>query len=445
MSNIDLLSNAIKQIYETRGVEGFSNSRLFHALLDDFVPTLTNERRILRMAIDDSILKQLSFVFKGDESDKQYEAIRIKKVIEDNNGLSEKWSLFIVESFMYASGSNLNLNFEKTEIVNESNVIVMSNGCKYEGEVVNGKPHGKGKCIWPNEKIYEGDYINGNRTGKGTTIFPDGGKYVGDFLDNLMDGKGVMTFPDGRIYSGEFRKGKFQGYGNLSWPNGEIYEGYFDDSKRNGNGKYIWSNGDVYEGEFVNGKITGKGTMTKNGVKSSGYFENGVIKSPDVSSHALINTKESEKIKQKKILLEKKESLTKELKSLGIFEVKKKAEIRNQISEIDLKLTLNRAEKKLSYLEDIEKGTSQKKHIMKVDDKFSIKGRGTVVVGKLLCDKLHTGDNVIVNDKTYLVSAIEMNKKILQFAEFGDYISILVRGLDSRDTDKGDYIYKEMK
>ena len=64
MSNIDVLSNAIKHIYETRGEEAFVNARIFHALLDDIVPTLSNERRILRSVIDDSLLKQLSFVFK---------------------------------------------------------------------------------------------------------------------------------------------------------------------------------------------------------------------------------------------------------------------------------------------------------------------------------------------------------------------------------------------
>lgn len=79
MSNIDVLSDGIKQIYETRGEDAFSNARLFHALLDDIVPTLTNERKIFRSVIDDSLLKQFSFVFKEEESNKQFEAIRIKK------------------------------------------------------------------------------------------------------------------------------------------------------------------------------------------------------------------------------------------------------------------------------------------------------------------------------------------------------------------------------
>ena len=344
MSNIDVLSNAIKHIYETRGEEAFVNARIFHALLDDIVPTLSNERRILRSVIDDSLLKQLSFVFKKEEFNKQFEAIRIKKIIEDNNGLSEKWSSFIVETFMYASGCNLELSLEKSEIANESNVIVMSNGCKYEGELANGKPHGKGK--------------------------------------------------------------------------------------------YIWSNGDIYEGEFNNGEITGNGIMIKNGEKQSGYFENGILQSNFTSSTISSKDNDSEDNKRKRALIYKKEALAKELKSLGVFDVKRKMEIKKQISSIDFDLTLNRVDEVLKNANE-----SNVIHIMTVDDCFSIKGRGTVLVGKLIYNRLNNGDNIIVNGNNYLVTAIESNKKILNFAVPGDYISILVRGLEKYDVTKGDFIY----
>lgn len=107
MSNIEVLSNAIKQIYEARGNEVFLNARLFHALIDDLVPVLSNERKIFRSVIDDTLLKELSIIFNADKSNKQFEAIRIKRIIEDNNGLSEKWSKFIVECFIIAAGADL--------------------------------------------------------------------------------------------------------------------------------------------------------------------------------------------------------------------------------------------------------------------------------------------------------------------------------------------------
>lgn len=416
MKNCEIISDCIKQIYKSRGIEVFDNASTFHALIGDLAPTQITERRILRSVIDDSLLKQLSFVFKDDESDKEYEAIRIKRLIEDNNGLSEKWSEFIIGSFTTAAGIKLNAfsaenpkldeikNINETKIITENEYgqeqrFILSDGCTYVGNITNGVPNGVGKKMWS----------------------------------------------DGAVYVGEFVKGKRTGKGRLMWPNGDFYEGGFVNGAREGIGKFIWSNGDTYEGEFTNGKMTGNGTMIKNGIKQIGYFENGILKGEDALSTTLTNNNESENIKQKKLLLEKKDSLTNELKSLSIFDVKKKMEIKKQLLDIDLKLEVNRAEKILSNLEEVKKGTNRKTHIMKIDDKFSIKGRGTVVVGKLLCDKLYTGDTVILNDKTYLVSAIEMNKKILQFAEFGDYISILIRGLDLCDIDKGDYIYKEIK
>ena len=462
MKNCEIISDCIKQIYKSRGIEVFDNASTFHALIGDLATTQITERRILRSVIDDSLLKQLSFVFKDDESDKEYEAIRIKRLIEDNNGLSEKWSEFIIGSFTTAAGIKLNAfsaekpkldefkNINETKIITENEYgqeqrFILSDGCTYVGNITNGVPNGVGKKMWSDGAVYVGEFVEGIKQGYGTFVFPDKRVYEGQFNDDKINGNGKLTTPDGKVYEGEFVKGKRTGNGRLMWPNGDFYEGEFVNGAREGIGKFIWSNGDTYEGEFTNGKMTGNGTMIKNGIKQIGYFENGILKGEDALSTTLTNNNESENIKQKKLLLEKKDSLTNELKSLSIFDVKKKMEIKKQLLDIDLMLEANRAEKTLSNLEEVEKGTNRKTHIMKIDDKFSIKGRGTVVVGKLLCDKLYTGDTVILNDKNYSVSAIEMNKRILKFAEFGDYISILIRGLDLCDIDKGDYIYKDVK
>ncbi len=127
MSNIECFSKAIKEIYETRGNEVFLNARLFHALIDDLVPVLATERKIFRSVIDDTLLKELSVIFNADESYKQFEAIRIKRNIEDNNGLSEKWSKFIVECFTVASGDDLKSftfdNFDTNKRKNDLYVI----------------------------------------------------------------------------------------------------------------------------------------------------------------------------------------------------------------------------------------------------------------------------------------------------------------------------------
>lgn len=102
MAEVDVLAKGIKEIYETRGVEVFSNSRMFNALLDDLVPSVSNERRIIHKAVDDVLLKDLFGMVTDNFANKQLEAMKIIKKIEDSCGLSEKYSCFIVETFCTA-------------------------------------------------------------------------------------------------------------------------------------------------------------------------------------------------------------------------------------------------------------------------------------------------------------------------------------------------------
>jgi len=74
----------------------------------------------------------------------------------------------------------------------------------YEGDLVNGKPHGKGKFIDSNGDVYEGEFVNGKEHGKGKVIFSDGRCYEGDFADGKFHGKGKMTYPNGEVEENEF-------------------------------------------------------------------------------------------------------------------------------------------------------------------------------------------------------------------------------------------------
>ena len=46
---------------------------------------------------------------------------------------------------------------------------------KYEGEIKNDKPAGKGKIEYPDGSMYEGRWSGGKRNGRGTSISFDGG------------------------------------------------------------------------------------------------------------------------------------------------------------------------------------------------------------------------------------------------------------------------------
>ncbi|MBF0625226.1 MAG: SUMF1/EgtB/PvdO family nonheme iron enzyme [Magnetococcales bacterium] len=89
------------------------------------------------------------------------------------------------------------------------------NGGRYEGEMVNGKRHGRGTYIWPDGARYEGEFRNDQRTGYGVFTWPTGARYEGEFLDGKRHGRGTFVWPDGAKFSGEYRYGRKHGAGTF--------------------------------------------------------------------------------------------------------------------------------------------------------------------------------------------------------------------------------------
>ena len=83
--------------------------------------------------------------------------------------------------------------------------LTLLGGTIYEGEVVNGKPHGKGKKTEPSGigVVEEGDWESDELHGKGKLSYKDGTVYEGDFVHGRPNGKGTITYADGRIYEGD--------------------------------------------------------------------------------------------------------------------------------------------------------------------------------------------------------------------------------------------------
>ena len=53
--------------------------------------------------------------------------------------------------------------------------ITHDNG-QYKGEMMSGRPHGKGNTIYKNGDTYEGNYVKGKRQGYGVYSISDGEK-----------------------------------------------------------------------------------------------------------------------------------------------------------------------------------------------------------------------------------------------------------------------------
>ncbi len=80
--------------------------------------------------------------------------------------------------------------------------------------------------------------------------------------------------------------------------------------------------------------------------------------------------------------------------------------------------------------------------MMSVEDVFSIKGRGTVVTGRIDRGKVKTGDNVEIvglRDEvmTSVVTGVEMFHKTLDDGQAGDNVGLLLRGIERTDVERG--------
>ncbi len=88
----------------------------------------------------------------------------------------------------------------------------------------------------------------------------------------------------------------------------------------------------------------------------------------------------------------------------------------------------------------------EKPFLMPVEDVFSIKGRGTVVTGRIERGKVKINDAVeivgIRATKQSVVTGVEMFKKQLEDGQAGDNVGLLLRGIEKTDVEKGQVIAK---
>ncbi len=80
--------------------------------------------------------------------------------------------------------------------------------------------------------------------------------------------------------------------------------------------------------------------------------------------------------------------------------------------------------------------------LMPVEDVFSIKGRGTVPTGRVERGVVKSGDEVEIvglhhEPKKVVVTSLEMFHKTLDYAEAGDAVGCLLRGVEREDIERG--------
>ena len=85
--------------------------------------------------------------------------------------------------------------------------------------------------------------------------------------------------------------------------------------------------------------------------------------------------------------------------------------------------------------------------LMPVEDVFSITGRGTVATGRVERGTVKMADTVEIvglsdEKKTTVITGIEMFRKLLDSAEAGDNVGLLLRGIDKKGVERGQVICK---
>ena len=98
------------------------------------------------------------------------------------------------------------------------------------------------------------------------------------------------------------------------------------------------------------------------------------------------------------------------------------------------------------YIPDPQRDTD-KDFVMPIEDVFSITGRGTVATGRVEAGVLHLSDEVEIvgikeETQKSVVTGIEMFRKLLDEAQAGDNIGVLLRCINRTDIERGQVLAK---
>ena len=87
-----------------------------------------------------------------------------------------------------------------------------------------------------------------------------------------------------------------------------------------------------------------------------------------------------------------------------------------------------------------------KPFLMAIEDVFSIKGRGTVVTGRVERGIVKVGETIQIigyrDTRETVVTGVEMFRKLLDQGQAGDNIGVLLRGIEKNDVERGQVLCK---
>lgn len=96
---------------------------------------------------------------------------------------------------------------------------------RYEGDILNGKPHGNGTMYYANGQKYVGKWAYGRRNGRGTLYYHPDVDYAyteADWANDVYEGYRKDVAKNGLIVEGNCKNGEWDGEVIWYWPDGRI-------------------------------------------------------------------------------------------------------------------------------------------------------------------------------------------------------------------------------
>ena len=161
-------------------------------------------------------------------------------------------------------------------------------GESYEGDMIDGVPHGVGTRTAPSGRKYRGQFQNGMRHGAGRMVLATGENLQGTFLRRgNLTGEGKIELQGGGEMSGNFAHGRLHGAGLYRASNGVSWRGNFEDSTLTGpasmtcpaesrHGTEVFPE-IRYEGHVAGDRANGEGEVAFGNVKFRGSWHNGQV------------------------------------------------------------------------------------------------------------------------------------------------------------------------
>jgi hypothetical protein len=157
----------------------------------------------------------------------------------------------------------------------------------WDGPCAHGLADGHGTAVFlghgGNDETISAEFRGGSMMDGAAEIrWPDGAHYIGDIVGGRPNGKGVLTNAKGDCFDGEWKDGALNGHGSVAWANGDRYEGGWLDGKAEGQGVQVWAGGQKYDGPWHNDLPNGQGTVTRpDGTRYAALFVNGRRQTPE--------------------------------------------------------------------------------------------------------------------------------------------------------------------